>query len=110
MAESRSIIIVGVGPFISCSLAYRLAAQGWKIALLSRSPEKLDNLAKALKDKHPDARIVTDTVDAGDASVFSQALSKAKRELGSVDVLCYNAARVGEWFKGETSRLGNWDS
>ena len=95
MAESLSIIVVGVGPFISSSLAHKLAAKGWKIALLSRSQEKLDALAKALKDKHPHASILTDTVDAGDADALLAALSKAKEGLGSVDVLCYNAARVG---------------
>jgi short-subunit dehydrogenase len=96
MTNSRSIIIVGVGPFISYSLAYKLAAQGWSMALLSRSQEKLDTLAKALKDKHPNASIVTEAVDAGDTNAFLKALSKAKKELGSVDVLCYNAARVGK--------------
>ena len=95
MADSRSIIIVGVGPFISSALAHRLAAQNWKIALLSRSQEKLETSAGALKDKHPNATILTETVDAGDSSGFSKALSRAKERLGSVDVLCYNAARVG---------------
>ena len=96
MVDSRSIIIVGVGPLISSSLAHRLAAQGWKIALLSRSQDKLDALAKALKDKHPDVTVVTHVVDAGDANAFLHALSETKAELRSVDVLCYNAARVGK--------------
>ena len=102
MAESRSVIIVGVGPFMSSSLAHRLAAQNWKIALLSRSQEKLDTLAKALKGKHPNASISTDAVDAGDADGLLKALSKAKEGLGAVDVLCYNAARVGMRFGGLT--------
>ena len=96
MADSRSVIIVGVGPLISSSLAHRLAALGWKIALLSRSQDKLDALAKALKDKHPDVTVVTHVVDAGDANVFLHALSETKAKLGSVDALCYNAARVGK--------------
>jgi len=96
MADSRSVIIVGVGPLISSSLAHRLAALGWKIALLSRSQDKLDALAKALKDKHPDVTVVTHVVDAGDVNVFLHALSETKTELGSVDALCYNAARVGK--------------
>ena len=106
MADSRSIIIVGVGPFISYSLAYKLAAQGWRIALLSRSQEKLDSLTKLLKDKYPKASIMTTAVDAGDTNAFLQALSRAKQELGSVDVLCYNAARVGKCF----GRLSSFES
>jgi short-subunit dehydrogenase len=100
MVDARSIVIVGVGPFISYSLASKLANEGWNIALLSRSQEKLDTLAKVLKNKHSNAKIVTKAVDAGDANALLQALSKVKTELGSVDVLCYNAARVGKWFGG----------
>jgi short-subunit dehydrogenase len=99
MVDSRSAIIVGVGPFISSSLAHRLAAQGWKIALLSRSQDKLDALAKDLKDKHGDVTVVTHAVDAGDVNAFLHALSETKAELSSVDVLCYNAARVGKLSK-----------
>src|ERR1700733_1244725 len=112
MVDSRSAIIVGVGPFISSSLAHRLAAQGWKIALLSRSQDKLDALTKALKDKHPDVTVVTHAVDAGDVNAFLHALSETKAELSSVDVLCYNAARVGELFEevhdcSRIERIGN---
>jgi short-subunit dehydrogenase len=79
MADSRSIIIVGVGPFISHSLAYRLAALGWKIALLSRSQEKLNTLAEALKNKHPNTSILTEVIDAGDANAFLQAVIEVEK-------------------------------
>lgn len=98
MPASRSIIIVGVGPFISTSLARRLAIEGWNIALLSRSHDKLSTLAEELTEhKSTSAKIFTKAVDAGDAVALEEALEEAKRELGSVDVLCYNAARVGEF-------------
>ena len=84
---------------MSSSLAHRLAAQGWKIALLSRSQDKLDALAKALKDKHPDVTVVTHAVDAGDVNALLHSLSETKAELTSIDVLCYNAARVGKLSK-----------
>jgi NADP-dependent 3-hydroxy acid dehydrogenase YdfG len=97
MKGSRSIIIVGVGPFISASLARRLTFEGWSIALLSRSQDKLSTLAEQLnKQKASNAKILTKAVDAGDADALLQALEAAKEELGSVDVVCYNAARVGK--------------
>jgi short-subunit dehydrogenase len=97
MVVSRSIIIVGVGPFISTSLARRLAIEGWNIALLSRSQDKLLDLAEELsKHKTSDAKIFTKAVDAGNAAALLQALEESKSELGMVDVVCYNAARVGE--------------
>lgn len=98
MPTPRSIIIVGVGPFMSTSLARRLVADGWNIALLSRSQDKLRSLAEELnKNKASNAKIITKAVDAGDAGALLRALEQAKSELGSVDVVCYNAARVGNF-------------
>jgi len=90
-----AIVIVGVGPFISSSLARKLVAQGWNVALLSRSRDKLDALASELKELKPNAKIVTYPVDVTKVAGFLQALDASKKELGSIDVLCYNAARVG---------------
>jgi short-subunit dehydrogenase len=95
--DAQSIIIVGVGPFISASLARRLASKGWNIALLSRSAETSSSLAKELKEASPNIRIITKSVDAGDAGALLEKLSEAKKELGQVDVVCYNAGRVGEF-------------
>ena len=65
MSSARSIIIVGVGPFISTSLARRLAVEGWNIALLSRSHDKLRALAEELnKQKAENAKILVKAVDA----------------------------------------------
>lgn len=106
MSGTRSIIIVGVGPFISTSLARRLAVEGWNIALLSRSHDKLRALAEELnKQKAENAKILVKAVDAGDAGALLQALEASKKELGSVDVVCYNAARVGRVDLGRLSWL-----
>jgi len=102
--DPRSIIIVGVGPFISTSLAHRLATEGWNIALLSRSQDKLLALAEELdKYKASNAKIITKVVDAGDSAALLKALEECKREMGAVDVVCYNAAKVGA-FEPDCSR------
>jgi len=96
MTDSKTCIIAGVGPFISSSLARILVIQGWSIALISRSQGKLEALTKELQElKQSNAKVVTHEVDVGDSNGFLQALDTSKNELGSVDVLCYNAARVG---------------
>ena len=97
MDHPGSVIIVGVGPFISMSLARRLAAAGWNVALLSRSQEKLNIFAAELeKTKKPGAKIVTRAVDAANPQELVQALEEIKQKLDAIDVLCYNAARVGK--------------
>ena len=95
MAQPRSIIIVGVGPSISSSLARKLAGLKWNIALISRSQTRLESLAFELEKQHPDGKIATFAGDAGDAMALTRALDDAKSALGPIDVLCYNAARVG---------------
>jgi NAD(P)-dependent dehydrogenase (short-subunit alcohol dehydrogenase family) len=106
MQESRSIIIVGVGPFISTSLARRLAKEGWNLALLSRSEDKVLALAEELtKHKSSNAKIFTKAVDAGDPASLVLALEESKNALGSVDVVCYNAARVGEFDRDDRSGM-----
>jgi NADP-dependent 3-hydroxy acid dehydrogenase YdfG len=94
--DAQSIIIVGAGPFISTSLARRLAIEGWNVALLSRSLENLLALAEDLdKHKASNAKLITKVVDAGDSPALLKALEECKNEMGAVDVVCYNAAKVG---------------
>ena len=93
-----SIIIVGVGPFVSLSLTRRLASLGWRIALISRSEEKLEMVAKAAKSaiSSSEAPIFCQIADAGDPAQLMKALDRSRETLGSVDCVLYNAARVGK--------------
>lgn len=91
-----SIIIVGVGPFMYPSLSRKLAAQGWDIALISRSEDKLDLVLHKLQEEGSTGKTVARAADAREPKELREALNWAKAELnGNVDVLCYNAARVG---------------
>jgi len=93
---ARSIIIIGVGPFLSRSLAVKLASLGWRIVLISRSIDKLEAVAAAArKAGGRDDTVLCKTADAGDPEQLLDALDWASRELGVVDCVCYNAARVG---------------
>ena len=70
MAQPRSIIIVGVGLLISPSLARKVAALEWSIALISRSQARFDGMALELTKQRSNGKFVSFAADAGDAMVF----------------------------------------
>ncbi|KAI9759426.1 MAG: hypothetical protein M4579_002340 [Chaenotheca gracillima] len=97
MADHRSMIIVGVGPLVSLSLCCKLASEGWHLGLVSRSVERLASFAEQIRQSTGDEslKLVFKAADGGQPEALAEALDWTKKELGSVDVLCYNAARVG---------------
>lgn len=82
---------------MSLSLSRKLAALGWDIALISRSEDKLKMVQDRVQEDGSKARVLARAADAGRPAQLREALDWAKKELsGKVDVLCYNAARVGK--------------
>lgn len=78
-------LIFGAGSGISASLARALRAKGYAIALASRSPEKLGDLATATG-----ARLLkADSTSAGEVEA---AFADLDRAFGTLDVVLYNAA------------------
>lgn len=82
--------VVGVGPGNGAALARRFHAEGYAVALLARSTELTNALAKELDGARAYACDVAD-----EASVIS-AFSALASELGPVEVLVYNAGS-GIW-------------
>lgn len=78
-------LIVGAGPGLSASLARKLGALGYRVALAARSVDKL-------------APLVADTgarayaCDAGDAAHVAALFDAVTRDLGEPDLVVYNAS------------------
>lgn len=95
-STQSSAIIIGVGPWISRSLALFLASKNCNIGLVSRTQADLDKIAAEVKAKNSKIHVVTRTADAGFPASLTEALDSVKKDLGGhVDVLVYNAAHVG---------------
>lgn len=82
--------VVGIGPKNGAAFARRFAAEGYRIALLSRSTDFSGELAHELGDARAYA------CDASDPGSVAEAFSQVESDLGPVDVLIYNAGR-GSW-------------
>lgn len=86
----NTCIIVGAGTGVSEAIARRFGASGYKIGLISRSAAKLESLTKRLSEEG--LSVAWAIADAGNCDALETALEKLQREIGSCDVLIYNAA------------------
>jgi NAD(P)-dependent dehydrogenase (short-subunit alcohol dehydrogenase family) len=86
--------VVGVGPGNGAAFARRFAAEGYAVALLARTTSLTSRLAQEL----PLARAYA--CDAGDPATVERTFEAIESDLGSVDVLIYNAGK-GVWGSAE---------
>lgn len=84
--------VIGAGPGIGLSVARRFGRAGMKVALLARRQQEIDAMASTLANEGIGARAWG--CDAERASSISDALDLVELDLGTVDVLIYNAAVV----------------
>ena len=81
--------IVGAGEGLGRSLAARFAAEGYDIALISRSES--GSSAAATAAANAGANVEFHGADAMEPETIEQALAKVAGEMGDVEVVIYNA-------------------
>ena len=90
---SKTIIVCGYGPGISKAVAEKFGAEGFSVALVGRSAERLAEGVKALEAKGVKAAAVT--ADLGDPNAAREAVKKARAALGPITVLQWSAYNGG---------------
>lgn len=86
---SKTIVIVGYGPGISSGVAETFGAQGFNVALIGRTKERLDAGVADLAKKNITAAGFVG--DAGDPEAIKGAIAAARDRFGSITVLQWNA-------------------
>lgn len=86
---SKTILVCGHGPGISQAVAQRFGAEGFKVALVARSAERLEGAAKSLRDKGIDAMAFP--TDLADAAACGALVGRVREALGPVTVIHWNA-------------------
>lgn len=89
--------IIGAGPGLGSAAARRFAREGYSIALISRTPEKLAGLRDELAGEGVEARGYP--ADVQDAGALRDALRAAASELGPIDVLQYSPVPRAEFLR-----------
>ncbi len=83
-------VIVGVGPGNGAAFATRFSKEGYRVVLLSRSPEFINELANAIENAS------AYECDVTDSNSIQIVFDKIKQKLGRIDVVIYNAGS-GQW-------------
>ena len=94
--------VVGVGPGLGLSLCRRFGQEGFKVAMLARDQGRLEAFRRTLAGE--DIAASSYGADAGDTESLTAALDDVQAQLGSPDVLIYNAYGV---HPGAVSSLEN---
>lgn len=81
----RTLAIVGAGPGLGLAIAKRFGAEGFNVALLARTPEKLDGLVAELDGLGISARAYV--ADVTDRAGLGAALRQVEADFGAIDVL-----------------------
>ncbi len=78
-------VVTGVGPGNGAAFSRRFAADGYRVAMMARSEERLHALEKEISGTRGYA------VDVGDPEAVRQTFARLRGDLGPVKVLVHNA-------------------
>ncbi|MBA2743108.1 MAG: SDR family NAD(P)-dependent oxidoreductase [Chthoniobacterales bacterium] len=87
---NRVALVVGVGPGLGAALGRRLARGGFRVALVARSPEFIDELARELSSLGQPCLALA--ADASRPAEIAAAVARTRKELGPIGLLVYNAS------------------
>jgi NAD(P)-dependent dehydrogenase (short-subunit alcohol dehydrogenase family) len=101
-------VVIGAGPGIGQSVAFRFAREGMPIALVARTRKTIEAVAEALGPSG--VRVVCLVADSTDETALRAALDAAEDELGPLDVVVYNAAIIQSDSPGELPARAQLDA
>jgi short-subunit dehydrogenase len=87
--DSRHLLLVGAGPGLGLAVAHRFAAGGYRVTLVARSADRLDELARSLADSG--AEINTIEADASNPEDLRARMTELYSDEGAPGIVIYNA-------------------
>ena len=90
--EGRRAFVTGGGRGIGRAIALKFASEGADVAVAARTRPEIDAVAEEIKEKG--GRSLAIPCDVGDSRDVEDALERATREFGGVDVLVANAGAL----------------
>jgi short-subunit dehydrogenase len=87
--NDRSVLITGASSGIGRAIAERAASDGARLALVARREERLDALAKRVRELGGEAHVIV--CDVSDREASLSAVARAETLLGGIDIAVINA-------------------
>ncbi len=102
---SKTIIVGGFGPGISRAVAEKFGAEGFSVALVGRSAEKLGAGVQALQAKG--VKAASFTADLGDARAVKAMVAEVRGALGPITVIQWSAysGAAGDLLTADTAAI-----
>ena len=101
-------VIIGAGPGIGQSVACRFAREGLSLALVSRTRKTVEAVADTVAPFG--VKVVPLTADSADETALRRALDTAADELGTPEIVVYNAAVIRSDRPDELSLRAHMDA
>ena len=106
--NGRVALVTGAGSGIGAAAAVRLARAGARVALVGRTPEPLEKVARQIRDAGGEARVAAADVSAVDE--IRRAVDETAAAWGRLDVVFANAGVNGVWAPLEELEPEEWDT
>ena len=84
--STESVLVAGVGPGLGIAVATRFAREGYRVAMLARSRDRLATLAAQVPD-----RLVPMPCDVTDPAQVDAAFNETERSIGTLACVVFNA-------------------
>ena len=104
----KTIIVVGFGPGISTGVAEKFGAEGFNVALVGRSKDRLDAGVAALKAKGVTAGAFV--ADAADPDAIRAMVKAVRQKFGAISAVHWNAiggTAAGDLLAADATALGS---
>ncbi|WP_332692801.1 SDR family NAD(P)-dependent oxidoreductase [Devosia sp.] len=96
MTDQKTIAIFGAGTGLGASVAARFGREGYKVALIARSPTGLDLLRGKLAEQGIEA--LSFPADLTDLTAIPSLVQAIESQLGSIDVALFSANPADAYF------------
>jgi NAD(P)-dependent dehydrogenase (short-subunit alcohol dehydrogenase family) len=105
--EGRVALVTGAGSGIGKAAAKRLAVEGARVGVLSRTAEEVEQTAEEIRAEGGQALVLV--ADVSDPAAMQAATERLASEYGRIDVVFANAGINGVWAPLEELTPEDWD-
>ncbi|HET7306919.1 MAG TPA: SDR family oxidoreductase [Gammaproteobacteria bacterium] len=87
--KNKTAVVTGASQGLGAFIARALAVEGARVVLTARSADKLENVARSIRDRGGEAIAVQ--ADVTDDTARANLVKRARNEFGQIDILVNNA-------------------
>jgi NAD(P)-dependent dehydrogenase (short-subunit alcohol dehydrogenase family) len=105
--SDRAAIVTGASRGLGREIAHRLLAAGADVALCARSAAEVENVAAALRQAHPERKVLAAACDIARTEDLDRLFAAAVQAFGTLDIIVNNAGIHGPIGRLDTI---DWDA